>query len=331
MSLPFIILHDHLDGGLRPATLIALADTVGYHLPTRDLDELTHLLRAPAASDLTRYLESFIHPLAVLQTADALERVAYEAVCDWHDDGGIYGEIRFAPELHLRGGLTMEQACLAVAKGLAQGPTPARLIVTAMRDQNSSLQAAQVAARLQDQRVVGFDLAGPEIGWPLQAHRESIAVAKDAGLGITLHAGEADGPHAVTEALDLGATRIGHGVAAVGEPALLRRLRDSGTLLEVCVTSNLQTGVASDVASHPIQQLLQAGVAVSLQSDNRTVSTTTASKEHDLVMTALDWSVNTLTESLFSAVQGAFLSDDEKRVLEHRLRARLSEVSPSPL
>ncbi len=331
-TTPLIVLHDHLDGGLRPATLLDLARTHKYsQLPTWDVEELTHVLHAPAGSDLVRYLESFIHPLAVLQTQEALERVAYEAVCDWQQDGVIYGEIRFAPELHMRNGLTMQQACQAVLKGLSQGPVPSRLIVTAMRNQRSSLEAATVAAELQHLGVVGFDLAGPEIGWPLHAHREAIALAKDAGLGITLHAGEAGGPHAVAEALDLGASRIGHGVTAVSEPAVLRRLRDSGTLLEVCVTSNLQTGVAPDVVSHPIQQLLQAGVRVSLQADNRTVSNTTASKEHDLVMTAHNWSVNTLTESLFSAVQGTFLSHTEKRALESQLRDRLSDLSPSPL
>jgi adenosine deaminase len=314
-STPLIVLHDHLDGGLRPATLLDLARTHGYsQLPTWDVEELTHVLRAPAGSDLVRYLESFIHPLAVLQTQEALERVAYEAVCDWQQDGVLYGEIRFAPELHLRNGLTMQQACQAVLKGLSQGPVPSRLIVTAMRNQRASLEAASVAAELQHLGVVGFDLAGPEIGWPLHAHREAIALAKDAGLGITLHAGEADGPHAVAEALDLGASRIGHGVSAVHDQTVLQRIRDTGVVLEVCVTSNIQTGVTPDIASHPVQQLWEAGVLVSLQSDNRTVSNTTSSKEHALVTAVLGSEVD--RRSLEAALHGVFLSDEEKLSLQ---------------
>ena len=319
-TLPKIVLHDHLDGGMRPVTLMELAAACGYSgLQTQDLASVAELMRAPNAGDLIGYLEAFAHPVAVLQSEHALELVAYQAVQDWADDGVVYGELRFAPELHTRSGLSFEQACRAVLRGMRQAPIPSRLVVTALRNNSASLDAARVAAQLRDEGVAGFDLAGPERGWPLGAHTAAIQLAKQAGLGITLHAGEETGPDAVTEALDLGADRIGHGVAAARDRDVMARLRDSNIMLEVCLTSNLQTGVSSSLSTHPLHTLAAAGVAMSIQVDNRTVSDVSATSELGLAVGQLGWTDREVALMTRASLASAFADEAVKQTISRVL------------
>jgi adenosine deaminase len=321
-QIPKIVLHDHLDGGMRPQTVIDLAAENGYDaLPTRDAYELEAML-LPTAGDLESYLQAFTHPVGVLQSQAALERAAFEAASDWVSDGVVYGEVRFAPELHTRNGLSFLEACCAVLRGLSQVPVTSRLIVTAMRHTNMSLEAARTAAKLKDSGVVGFDLAGPERGWPLAAHASAIAIARDAGLGISLHAGEAEGPAAVVEALELGAARIGHGVSAARDAAVMQRLIDTNTLLEVCLTSNLQTGVAESLHKHPVGILVDAGVPVSIQVDNRTVSSTTASQELDRAASVLGWTTQDKLAMTHASLIAAFADDATKKAVAEMIGSR---------
>jgi adenosine deaminase len=310
--LPKVVLHEHLDGCVLPETLADLLERAGSAFdPTS--------VTAPQGATLERYLECFTQPLSVMQDASSLERIARELSHQWCQDGVVYGEVRFAPELHTRTGLSMPEAVEAVLAGLEQGPVPARLVLTAMRNKDRSHQVATVAASFASFGVVGFDLAGPEAGYPLSLHSDAINAARAAGLGITLHAGEAVGPGAVREALDLGAHRIGHGVTSILDPGLLDALANSTTMLEVCVTSNLQTGAAASLLGHQVKQLRDSGVTVSLQVDNRTVSGVTLSQEMHTVCQAFGWGSADLLEMLDTSIAAAFLPYSEKQDLRLRL------------
>jgi adenosine deaminase len=317
-QIPKVVLHEHLDGSVLPATVWELADQQGVASILRTKGHLHDMLVAPAGGDLPRYLRCFDAPLAVLQDEGSLERVAWELCQQWSIDSVVFGEVRFAPELHTRAGLSVEAACLAVLRGLQQGSVPARLIVTAMRNGARADEVASAAVALADRGVTGFDLAGPESGHPLQRHAGAISAAASAGLGITLHAGEALGPEAVVAALELGANRIGHGVRAVEDPALVARLAAEGVVLEVCVTSNVQTGAAPSVLQHQVDVLCKAGVRVSLQVDNRTVSATTLTREYELVAGAFGWGMGEFEAMYDRSLEAAFLSAEERRSLSRR-------------
>ncbi|NNC74196.1 MAG: adenosine deaminase family protein, partial [Acidimicrobiia bacterium] len=289
-SLPKALLHDHLDGGLRPATIVELADEHGYRgLPTNDVDELAAWFFQGDSGSLETYLEAFDHTVAVMQSADALERVAFECVADYAADGIVYGEIRFGPSLHMSQGLSRHDAIEAVLSGISRGMAEtgvvAGVIVTALRQQGDSLSVAEAAADFVGSGVVGFDLAGPERGYPPEAHLAACTVARRAGLGLTIHAGEGDGAHSIWRALSLcAAQRIGHGVRIIDETArdsngvitklgpLAARVRDHRVPLEVSMTSNLHTGMWSAAAEHPVGALHRAGFAVTINTDNRLMS-----------------------------------------------------------
>ncbi|HSJ27669.1 MAG TPA: adenosine deaminase family protein, partial [Acidimicrobiia bacterium] len=257
-ALPKIQLHEHLDGGLRPSTIVELADAVGYReLPEHDPDLLAGWFAATVrGGGLPGYLSTFDHTIAVLQTADALERVAYESIVDLAADGVIHAEVRFAPELNTRGELTMDDVLEAALHGLSRGSGEtgigAGLIVDGMRHQRRSLEAAQAAVRWRDRGVVGFDIAGPEAGFPPGDHLEAFEVARRGDLGITIHAGEAFGLASIAEALHLcQADRLGHGVRIVDDlegdelGPLATGIRDRGVVLEMCPRSNVDTGAVA--------------------------------------------------------------------------------------
>lgn len=323
---PKVLLHDHLDGGLRPATLVALAAEAGYRgLPTADPEALrAWFVEACWSGSLGRYLETFAHPLAVLQTEPALRRVAAECVEDLAADGVVHAEVRFAPELATAGGLTLDQVVGAVLRGFEAGraaataagrPMSVGLILCAMRQGDRSAEVARAVLRHLGRGVVGFDLAGPEAGYPASGHARALAALRAGGAPITLHAGEAAGPASVQDALDAGAERVGHGVRVVEDPDLLARVAAEGIPLEVCPTSNLQTGVATSYVEHPFGALDRAGVAVTVNTDNRLMSGTTVTRELSEVCAAFGYGLRDVERFTLTAARAAFLPAAQRATL----------------
>ncbi|MFP5331751.1 MAG: adenosine deaminase [Acidimicrobiia bacterium] len=299
---PKVVLHEHLDGGLRPATILELADQIGYdELPERDVEALAAwFVRTVKGGGLPGYLKTFDHTIAVLQTAPALERVAYESVVDLAADGVIYAEVRFAPELNTRAGLTIDAVLEAALAGLARGSretgTGVGLIVDGMRHESRTREAAEAAVRWRDGGVVGFDIAGPEAGYPPTAHLDAFRTAAAGGLGITIHAGEADGLESIAAALhDCGAQRLGHGVRIVDDieddrlGPLAAEVHDRAVPLELCPRSNVDTGAVPTLADHPIDRLLRLGFAVTVNCDNRLMSGTSPSDELAALVDTFGW------------------------------------------
>ena len=336
-ALPKAVLHDHLDGGLRTATVLELADDQGYGgLPARDEAALAKWFHQSDAANLVEYLEAFEHTVAVLQTRTALERAAYEAAVDLAADGVVYAEIRFGPSLHLQRGLKREDAIEAVLAGLARGGRETGLvwglITTAMRQWDTSIEVARAAARFVGEGVVGFDLAGPEQGFPPDDHLPACRLAAESGLGLTIHAGEHAGPESIWRAVGIcGAGRVGHGARLIedcvvddGEVVelggLARSLRDLRVPLEISITSNLDTGIAQTVSDHPVGALYRAGLRVTINTDNRLMSATTLSREYELAsdagLTTAD--LGAVTESAIEAGFGGWT--DRKRLIEEVVR-----------
>ncbi|GGV81834.1 adenosine deaminase 2 [Streptomyces griseoloalbus] len=333
--LPKAVLHDHLDGGLRPATLVELAGTAGHPLPTTDPDELAAwYVEAAGSGDLVRYIGTFEHTLAVLQTREGLLRTAEEYVLDLAADGVVYGEVRYAPELMTRGGLTLPEVVEAVQEGLAAGMakaaaagTPVRVgtLLCGMRMFDRTREIADLVVAFRDAGVVGFDIAGAEDGFPPADHLDAFRYLRGESVPFTIHAGEAHGLPSIHQALQVcGAQRIGHGVRITDDiPDLaagkLGRLagwvRDRRIALEMCPTSNLQTGAADSIAGHPITALKDAGFRVTLNTDNRLVSGTTMTREMSLLVEQAGWTVEDLRTVTVNAVKSAFLPFDERTAL----------------
>jgi adenosine deaminase len=333
-AAPKVLLHEHIDGGLRPETLLALCQAKNISLPVRTAPEVSRWLQDNANSgSLERYVAAFGPTVAAMGTAEACEQVAFEAAEDARLDGCVLGEFRMAPLLLEPHGLVPEDAVEALVRGLQRSSMPAALIVCAMRTDSAEQveRAAHLAVRYAGQGVVGFDLAGAERGFPATRHRRAIDMARAAGLGITLHAGEADGGHRVLEAIELGATRIGHGVhialASVGEDAALaaQRMAEVAALridgravhFEVCPTSNIHTGVCTSIAEHPLPAMVAAGLEVSVQTDNRLMSGVTHSSELDVAHRVLGLSVAQMAAGMRSAAQASFMPEGVRlRALE---------------
>ncbi|CEA07430.1 Aminodeoxyfutalosine deaminase [Arthrobacter saudimassiliensis] len=353
-SLPKVSLHDHLDGGLRPATIIELAAAVGHDLPSTDPVALGQWFRDSADSgSLVRYLETFDHTIAVMQTRDGLIRVAREFVEDLAEDGVVYGEVRWAPEQHLRGGLSLDEAVEAVQEGLEQGVEAAeqqgRLIqvgqlITAMRHADRAMEIAELAVRHRDRGVVGFDIAGAEDGFPPSRFKDAFTYLAEQQFPATVHAGEAAGVESIVDALVHGrALRLGHGVriaedievdfedeeltaqeqnADVGMVTLGRVaawVRDRGIALEICPSSNLQTGAVSgfgeSIYEHPIDLLFQTGFQVTVNTDNRLMSGVSLTDEFELLVETFDYDLDDILELTMNAVNAAFLPLEEREVL----------------
>lgn len=311
-ALPKAELHQHLDGALRPSTAIDLAGEAGMKLT---LDEARGRLVAPArCRDQAELLRYFDLPIALLQTASALRRVAGELVEELVPDGVTYAEIRWAPRLHLADGLSVAEVIEAVAEGVeaATGRLGARapmvgLIVTAMRQHppGANVELARVAARC-GAPVVGFDLAGPEALWPAAPHAAAFRAAEQGGLATTCHAGETPGLDPVREAIDLGVRRIGHGVTVGGNPELIDLVRARDVTLDLCPTSNVQAGIVPELSSHPLAALHRAGVSVTLSTDDRTVSDTTLTDEMARTADALGLTKGELAEIALNAFRRGF-------------------------
>ena len=287
-----IELHLHLDGSLRPETVWELAKEQNIKLPANTVDEVRDQMQVPEdCRTLEEYLTRFDLPLLVLQTREALERAAFELTEDLAKEGVTYAEIRFAPQLSIKGGMTQEQAVEAAIEGVKRGMEQypsirVGLILCCMRGEDNeewNLQTVETAKKYLGDVVCAVDIAGAESLYPTERFAPVFEKVREYGLPSTIHAGEAAGPGSMKTALAFGAKRIGHGVAAVEDPELVRRLIEEQITLEVCVTSNYQTKVVPSIEAHPIRRLFNAGVRVTVNSDNRTVSNTNVRKELDIL------------------------------------------------
>jgi adenosine deaminase len=326
---PKVLLHDHLDGGLRAETVVDLAREYGYSkLPTTDVTDLQRwFYRGAKRNDLVQYLETFAHTVGVMQHRDAIERVAFECAQDLANDGVVYAEIRFAPELHTEAGLTLDAVVQAALDGLKRGSIGTNLTVyalcCAMRTAARSLEIAELAVRWRDDGVVGFDIAGAEAGYPPTRHLDAFQYIQRSNFHATIHAGEAFGLPSIWEALQFcGAERLGHGVRIVdditGETGheqlgrLAQFVRDRRIPLELCPTSNVNTGVCSSIATHPIGMLKRLRFRVTVNTDNRLMSATSMTKEFVQLAEAFNWNIGDFQWLTVNAMKSAFAPFDER-------------------
>lgn len=328
-TLPKVSLHEHVDGSLRPQTLIELATERGLRLPHNESQAVARWMADNANSgSLVRYLEGFAYTVEAMATEAACERVAFELAEDARAEGCVLAEFRMAPQLFEPHGLSAEAATEAMLRGLQRSTLPCGLIVCGMRHMapEVTLAAAQLAARYKDHGAIGFDLAGPEHGFPATGHRAAIDVALAAGLGLTLHAGEADGGQRVIEAGRLGATRIGHGVNVVrqadGEqPRWSDIAREMGLHFEVCPSSNVHTGAATSLAAHPIAAMVAAGLSLSCSTDNRLMSDTTLCAELQAVHDQTGISVAAIVAMQAAGMRASFLPPAQRDAALAQLQA----------
>lgn len=349
-AAPKVLLHDHLDGGLRPATIVELAQELGYgDLPTTDPAELGRWSHQAATSggSLSLYLRPFAHTIAVMQTPAGIERVAFECGEDLARDGVVYAEVRYAPVFHTQRGLNLEQVVEAVARGFARAESRygivLRQIVAAMRDRTDSLEMAELAVAFRDRGVVGFDIAGEEAGHPPKAHLEAFQHCRRENFSITIHAGEAFGPPSIWQALQYcGAHRIGHGVRLVEDMAiadgkvlklgpLATYVRDKRIPLELCPTSNVDTGAVPSLAEHPIRYFLDARLRVTVNTDNRLMSDITLSEELRRLSATLGLGLADLERLQINAMKSAFIGYDERVALIYgRIKPGFAKLRGEP-
>src|SRR5690242_4348753 len=329
-TVPKVLLHDHLDGGLRPGTVLELARETGYNgLPADNEEELTQRLTEGAnRGHLEIYLDAFRHTVGVMQTPEALRRVAAECAEDLAADGIVYAEVRFAPELHTERGLSLDEVVQAVLDGFRQGSEGRGITVyallTAMRTAARSLEIAELAVRYRDEGVVGFDIAGAEAGSPPTRHLDAFQYVARENFHITIHAGEGFGLPSIWEALQwCGADRLGHGVRIVDDirigadgTASLGRLasyvRDQRVPLEMCPSSNVQTGAAPSIEEHPIGLLRQLSFRVTVNTDNRLMSGVTLSSEFHRLADAFGYGWSDIEWLTINAMKSAFAHFDER-------------------
>lgn len=345
IGLPKVLLHEHLDGGVRPGTLVDLARSHGYTgLPTSDTDELADWFqRGAQRGNLTEYLDGFHHTTAVMQTQDALERIGFEFIEDMHHDGVVYAEARFAPVYHTKRGLSPDEVVLAVLRGLERGGKTYGvkwgLILCAMRHMNDALEIAELAIRHRDSGVVGFDLAGGEDGFPPKRHIHAFHAALRANFNITIHAGEAYGIESIWQALQFcGAHRLGHGtrlrdditVGPHGEVALGRHAQyilDHRVPLEMCILSNVHTGACAHVEEHPFGFFFRRGFRVCLNTDDRLMSGTSMTKETTLATGLFDLSLDDLEKLSLNAIKSAFIDFDSRiQLIQEVIKPRFARI-----
>ncbi|HEY3485976.1 MAG TPA: adenosine deaminase [Ilumatobacteraceae bacterium] len=337
---PKALLHDHLDGGVRAATVVELAKEYGYDgLPTTDVDDLQEWFRRGAKrNDLVLYLETFDHTIGVMQDKDAIERIAFECAQDLAADGVVYAEVRFAPEQHTERGLTLDEVMDAVTTGFRRGADTTDLtiytIASAMRTAAHSLEIAELAVRWRDAGVVGFDIAGAEEGYPPSRHLDAFQYVMRENFHATIHAGEAFGLPSIAEALHYcGAERLGHGVRIVdditgtrGEEKLGRLaayVRDRRIPLELCPTSNMNTGVVGSIAEHPIGMLRRLRFRVTVNTDNRLMSDTSMTTEMAQLNEAFGWGLDDFEWLTINAIKSAFAPFPERlRIINGLVKPR---------
>ena len=329
-SLPKVLLHEHLDGVLRPQTVIELARDAGYGaLPTQDSQALAQwFFQGANQGSLAKYLEGFAHTIAVMQTAEALQRAAYEQAEDLSRDGVVYFETRFAPIFHTQKGLTHQQIVAAVLKGLERGRKDfgvfSGLIICAMRSMNTSLEMAELAVDFRARGVVGFDLAGEEGGFPPKKHVDAFHYIQRENFNITIHAGEGYGKESIWQAIQYcGAHRIGHGTRLIDDIAIMggkavslgglaQYVLDKRIPLEICLLSNVHTGATPSLAEHPFKILFQEKFRVTLNTDNRLMSSTTMTKEFEAAAETFGLSLADFEKITINAMKSAFLPYKER-------------------
>ena len=333
-TAPKVLLHDHLDGGLRPATVLELAAAIGHELPAADAESLDLWFRASADSgSLERYLETFVHTVGVMQTTEALTRVASECAQDLAADGVVYAEVRFAPELHVDAELTLDEVVEAVLDGFAKGTWAAAeaghqirigTLLTAMRHAARSREIAELSVRYRDDGVVGFDIAGAEAGFPPTRHLDAFEYLRRENAHFTIHAGEGFGLPSIWEALAwCGTDRLGHGVRIIDDISiddddqvrlgrLAQYVRDKRIPLEMCPSSNVQTGAAASIAEHPIGLLRRLSFRVTVNTDNRLMSGVSMSSEMAALVEAFGYGWDDLQWLTLNAMKSAFIPFDER-------------------
>ncbi len=331
-KVPKVLLHEHLDGGLRPATVLELAAAVGYtDLPESDPEALGRWFHAGAdRGSLPEYLEGFRHTIAVMQTAEALERIAYEFMEDMAEDGVVYAEVRFAPHFHTQADLGLDSVMTAVLRGLERGEedfgVSFGLIVCGMRNESAELSEglAELAVAYRNQGCVGFDLAGEEAGHPANHHLKAFQLAKRMDFNITIHAGESFGPESIWQALQYcGAHRIGHGVRLVEDiviyenqvirvGTLAQYVLDHRVPLEICLSSNVHTGAAPSLKEHPFPYFWAKEYRVTLNTDNRLMSATTMSKEYQIAVEQYGLGFDDLEKLSINGMKSAFAPYEER-------------------
>jgi adenosine deaminase len=331
--LPKAELHCHLDGSVRPATLIDLAREYNVAMPCDDVEQLRDYMLVDDAHNLEEYLLRFDTTLSVMQTADALERVAYELALDVAAEGVRYIEMRYAPPLNTLQGLTLEQAVEAPLRGIQRAQreanVTARVIICSLRhyDPALSLELAQLAVAYRHRGVVGFDLAGGEIGNPAARHAAAFAFCDEHGLACTCHAGEGDGAESIRQAVhDCGAHRIGHATRLLEDPDLAEEVHERGIALELCLTSNVQTRVSERYETHPLRQFLARGMNVCLNTDNRLMSGTTLVDEYHHAATHCDCTFDELAGMALNGFRSSFLPDAEKLVMVEQVVREIEAI-----
>jgi adenosine deaminase len=340
LAAPKVLLHDHLDGGLRPSTILELAAEVGHELPAADPASLgAWFVESANSGSLERYLETFDHTVAVLQTAPALSRVARECVEDLLADGVVYAEIRYAPEQHVTEGLSLDEVVAAVQAGFeeavvaAGGRIVVRQLLTAMRHQARSMEIAQLAIAWRDRGVAGFDIAGAEAGFPPTRHLDAFEYLQRENSHFTIHAGEAFGLPSIWEAIQwCGADRLGHGVRIIDDISvgadgvatlgpLAAYVRDTRIPLEMCPSSNVQTGAAASIKEHPIGLLTKLRFRVTVNTDNRLMSGTSMTDEMVALVDAFGYGLADLQWFTINAMKSAFLPFDQRlRIIDEVIK-----------
>lgn len=320
--IPKAELHCHLDGSVRPATLLELGRELGVAMPETTAGALAHHMFVRDARHLEDYLTRFDITLGVMQTEGAIERIAFELGEDAAADGVRYIEVRFAPVLNQRLGLSPDATVDAALRGLERAQAAygivGRIIICGLRHlaPQVSLELARLAVAFKGKGVVGFDLAGGEAGHPASAHRAAFAHAHEHGMLCTCHAGEGAGPESVADAVHTcGAQRIGHGTRLIEDPRLTDEIARAGVAIEACLTSNVQTRAVSDYAAHPLRAYFERGIRVTLNTDNRLMSATTLTAEYAHAANALHFTMDELCTLALNGFESAFLPDDERRLL----------------
>jgi len=320
--LPKAELHCHLDGSVRPQTLIDLGKEYSVRMPRDDAEALRDYMLVKNAENLEDYLERFDVTLSVMQTAEALERIAYELAEDASREGVRYLETRFAPVLNQQGGLTLSETVEAAMRGLARAQADhgivGRIIICALRtwDPEVSLELAKLAVAGREDGVVGFDLAGAEHGFPASSHAAAFAFARQHGMACTCHAGEGDGADSVRQALHAcGAQRLGHATRLIEDTGLTDEVLDRHVPLEICLTSNIQTHAATSYAAHPARAYIDRGMNVVLNTDNRLMSGVTLVDEYAHAAHDLHCTFEELARIALNGFESAFLPEAERRRL----------------
>ena len=350
-TAPKVLLHDHLDGGVRPSTVAELAIKNGYkNLPTTDPVDLAKWFRQACDSgSLEKYLETFVHTVGVMQNAESIKRVAFEAGEDLANDGVVYAEIRFAPELHQNEGLTLDQVVEAVIAGFSEAeiqmskkgkPIVIRALLTAMRTAARSSEIAELAVKWREKGVVGFDIAGKEAGYPPTRHLDAFDAVRRANFHMTIHAGEAFGLPSIWEAVQIcGTDRLGHGVRIIDDLSfksngeiklgeLSAYVRDKRVPLELCPSSNIQTGAAKSIKEHPIGVLTKLGFRATVNTDNRLMSDTSMTKEMYLLVTELDFTLKQLQWLTVNAMKSAFIPFDQRlKLINETIKPKYAQIA----